>query len=259
MNIFVTGATGVVGRRAVPLLLQTGHRVTAAGRSPQRLSGLARQGASTLTLDLFDREAVRRGIAGHDAIINLATHVPQPGIRVFFPGAWKETGRIREHGSALLVDEALANGTRLFVQESFAPTYPDSGDRWIPEEIPLQPANYNKSTVAAEASADRFTRGGGRGIVLRFAFFYGADDPFTRDLCSYVRRGWLPVFGQPHGFFSTISQDDAASAVVSVLNAAAGVYNVVDNVPLTRRQLGTALSEILDEPPPGSRRRGSRS
>jgi len=33
MKIFVTGATGVVGRRAVPLMIAAGHNVTAAGRS----------------------------------------------------------------------------------------------------------------------------------------------------------------------------------------------------------------------------------
>jgi 2-alkyl-3-oxoalkanoate reductase len=231
-------------------MLRAGHRVTAVGRSPERLSGLARQGASTLSLDLFDHDAVKRGIASHDAIVNLATHIPSPGIGAFLPGAWKETARIREHGSALLVDEALASGVRLFIQESFAPIYADAGDQWITEEMRLQPANYNRATVAAEASADRVTRSDGRGIVLRFAYFYAADDRFTQDLCSYVRRGWLPILGQPDGFFSTVSHDDAASAVVAVLNAPSGVYNVVDNVPLTRRQLGAVLSEILDVPPP---------
>ena len=250
MNIFVAGATGVIGRRAVPLMLREGHHVTAAGRSPERLSGLARQGASTLSLDLFDRDAVKRGIAGHEAIVNLATHIPPPGLSAFLPSAWKETARIREHGSALLADEAIASGVRLFIQESFAPIYADSGDRWITEEARLQPANYNKSAVAAEASADRVTRGGGRGIVLRFAYFYAGDDRFTQDLCSFVRRGWLPIVGDADAFFSTVSHDDAASAVVAALKAPAGVYNVVDNVPLTRRQLGEALSEILDVPPP---------
>jgi len=227
-----------------------GHEVTAVGRSPERLKKLERDGATPLRLDLFDREAVKRAMVGFDAIVNLASHIPPPGLKAFFTSAWKETSRIREHGSALLVDEALSSGARLFVQESFAPIYPDSGDRWITEETPAQPAPYNEAALKAEASADRFTRGGGRGIVLRFAYFYGPDDGFTQETFKYVRRGWLPIFGRPDGFFSTVNHDDAASSVVAALDAPSGIYNVVDNEPLTHRQLGGVLSELLEVPPP---------
>ena len=37
MKIFVTGATGVIGRRAIPLLLSRGHAVTALARQNQDL------------------------------------------------------------------------------------------------------------------------------------------------------------------------------------------------------------------------------
>src|SRR5262245_35984788 len=250
MRIFVTGATGVIGRRAVPLMVCRGHEVTGVGRSPERLKTLERAGATPLVLDLFDREAVRRSIPGFDAIINLATHIPPPGLRLFFTSAWKETGRIREDGSALLVDEALPAGARLFVQESFAPIYPDSGDRWITEETRAQAAPYNEATLKAEASADRFTKGGGRGVSLRFAYFYGPGDSFTQQTFKSVRRGWLPIFWAPDGFFSMVNHENAALAVVAALDAPSGVYNVVDNEPLTRRQLGEALSEMLNVPPP---------
>jgi uncharacterized protein YbjT (DUF2867 family) len=94
MRVVVLGATGVIGRRGVPLMIREGHRVTAVGRSPDRLRNLSSQGASTIALDLFDHEAVRRAIANHEAIVNLATHIPRPGLGMFLPGAWKETDRI---------------------------------------------------------------------------------------------------------------------------------------------------------------------
>ena len=62
---------------------------------------------------------------------------------------------------------------------------------------------------------------------------------------SSVRRGWLPVFGDPDGYFSTVSHVNAASAVVAALRAPAGTYNVVDNDPLTRRQLGQTIAEMV--------------
>lgn len=250
MRVIVFGATGVVGRRVVPLMIREGHRVTAAGRSRDRLRNLADQGASTVALDLFDREAVKRALAGHDAVANLATAIPRSGLGMFFRSSWKENDRIREHFSSLLVDEALAVGIRVFIQESFAPIYVDAGDRWIAEDAPTRPAIYNESTLKAETSTGRFARNGGRGVILRFAYFYGPNDRFTEDMYNYVARGWLPLLGSPDAYFSTCHHDDAATAVVAGLDLASGAYNVVDNEPMTHRQFGEALAAIAGVPQP---------
>ena len=246
----VVGATGVVGRRAVPLMIRDGHRVTAVGRSPDRLRNLASQGAATIALDIFDREAVRRAIANHEAIANLATHIPRVGLGMFLTSAWKENDRIREHGSALLVDEAVAAGVKVFVQESFAPIYADAGDRWIAEDAPTRPVRYNQTTLLAEASAHRFAESGGRGVVLRFAFFYGPRDRFTEDVFRYARSGWLAVPGSPDAYISMAHHDDAASATVAALDLPSGIYNVADNDPMTRRELGAVLASLLRVPEP---------
>jgi len=89
VRVFVAGATGVVGRRVVPALVGAGHGVTAVGRTPERRETLARMGAVPAELDLFDKGAVARAVAGHDAVINLATHIPL-STRMLFPGAWRE-------------------------------------------------------------------------------------------------------------------------------------------------------------------------
>ncbi len=76
MRILVAGATGVVGRRVVPLLLGAGHRVTAIGRSEEKLAPLEPKGTLASRVDLFDAEAVRAAALGCDAIVSLATHMP---------------------------------------------------------------------------------------------------------------------------------------------------------------------------------------
>ncbi|MFL5576440.1 MAG: NAD-dependent epimerase/dehydratase family protein [Gemmatimonadaceae bacterium] len=250
MRILVTGATGVIGRRAVPLLAAAGHQVTAAGRNPARRAALERAGATTVALDLFDRDAVRRAVDGHEAVINLATHIPPSSTRMLLPGAWRENDRVRREGSANLVDAALAAGVRRFVQESFAPVYPDCGERWIDERTPLQPTRYNRTVVDAERSAERFTERGGIGVVARFASFYGPDSSYLRDMLQLVRRGLAPLPGAGAAFFSSISHDDAALAVVALLGARAGAYNVTDDEPLRRRELFLALSTAFGLPTP---------
>jgi 2-alkyl-3-oxoalkanoate reductase len=248
VRILVTGATGVIGRRAVPLMLAAGHQVAGIGRSPAGRASLERMGASTLALDLFDRQSVRRALAGHQAVVNLATHVP-PGFRAFLPGAWKQNDRIRKLGSALLVEEALRAGAELFLQESFL-TYPDSGDRWVTEDMAPRAPRYNRTSLDAEASALRFAREGGRGVALRFAYFYGPGDDFTKTLAASVRRGWLPILGRPDGYFSMVTHEDAASSVVAALGAPSGSYNVVVDEPLTRRAIGALLAHQLGVPAP---------
>ncbi len=250
MQILVTGATGVVGRRVVPLLIGAGHRVTAIGRSVEKLAVVARQGASTSRGDLFDPNALRAAAAGCDAVVNLATHMPQSMLRVMMPGAWTENDRIRRVGSANLVDAAIAAGVSRFVQESFAPAYPDRGDQWIGEETPLRPTRYNRTILDAEASAARFAASGGAGVVLRFGAFYGPDSRFLLEMIPLVRRGWAPLPGAPESFVSPLSHDDAAAAVVAALQLDAGIYNVTDDEPVPRREYFDTLAAALGAPAP---------
>jgi len=248
MRVFVCGATGVVGRRAIPLLVSGGHTVTAAVRKPT--ADLARLGVKLVTADLFDIDALKRALAGHEAIINLATHMPSSIWRALFRRAWRTNDRIRSKGVANLVDAALATGIPTLVQESFAPVYPDRGDEWIHEDTPLEPVAYNETLLDAEASTARFAANGGTGIVLRFAAFYGPDAMQVRTYIDALRKGWAPIPGGPKRYISSISHDDAASAVVAALRLSSGAYTVVDDEPVRREEFFGTLAEDLNLAPP---------
>src|SRR5262245_450057 len=116
LRIFVAGASGVIGRRVVPLLVAAGHRVTAVGRSPEKRAWLEREGAAARDLDLFDAVQVGREVAGHEVVINLATHIP-PSSRALLPGAWRHNDRVRRIVSANLARAALVAGTGRLIQE----------------------------------------------------------------------------------------------------------------------------------------------
>ena len=250
MKVFVTGATGVVGRRAVPLLVRAGHEVTAVARTPEKAAAVERVGARPVRVDLFDVDGVRRAVAGHDAVVNLATHIPHSTTAMMLPWAWRENDRIRREASAILADAALAGGVSRFVQESFAPMYPDCGDEWIDEAVPPHPARYNRSTLDAERSAARFGHAGGTAVVLRFGGFYGPDALHVPDLIRFAKRGMMALPGRPEAYFSSISHDDAASAVVAALGVEGGIYNVADDEPLRRRDFFDVVAAELGVPPP---------
>jgi len=250
-TVLVTGATGVVGRRAVPLLIAAGHRVVAVGRTPEKRAWLEAQGARAVALDLYDGAGQRRTMAGEgvEAVVNLATHIPGSAFRMMLPWSWRENDRVRREGSATLVAAARDAGVRRVVQESFAPIYEDAGDAWIHEGAPVRPVGYNRSVLDAERAAARFTEEGGTGVVLRFAAFYGPD-AMLRTMVDAVRRGWYPLPGSPTAWWSSVSWEDAATAVVAALEVPAGTYNVCDDEPLTRQAFAATLAEAAGVRPP---------
>jgi NAD(P)-dependent dehydrogenase (short-subunit alcohol dehydrogenase family) len=67
MRIFVTGATGVLGKVVVPGLLADGHVVYALSRSQANTEVLERLGAKPVPADLFDAQALAQTLAGCEA------------------------------------------------------------------------------------------------------------------------------------------------------------------------------------------------
>jgi len=248
-RILLTGATGVVGRRVLPLLVSAGHPVTAVGRTPQQQELLRAVGATPVSMNLLDPASVRSAVAGQDAVINLATHMPSSMFRMFFRRSWQENDRIRRDGSANLAVAAAAAGVRRFIQESFAPVHEDGGADWIDERWPVRTAAYNRTVLDAEASAERFSRAGGTGVALRFACFYGPD-PMLRQVLGTLRKGWMPFPGAPGAYWPAVSHEDAATAVVAALRAPAGVYEVCDDDPLTREEFGDVCGRAIGAGPP---------
>jgi nucleoside-diphosphate-sugar epimerase len=250
MRVFVTGATGVIGRRAVPLLATGGPEVTCAVRSRAQHAAVTEMGARPVEVNLFDRARLTAALVGHDVFINLATHMPRSSWRMFLPGAWRQNDHIRRDAVPIMTAAARDAGVARFVQESFAPIYEDAGDGWIGEDARLRPARYNRTILDAERAVQQFTEAGGVGIVLRFASFYGPDSKQLGQMVSFVRHGWGPLPGPAQSFVSCVSHDDAATAVATALSLPAGIYNVADNEPLRHRDFVDAVAHAVGAEPP---------
>lgn len=240
MRILLAGGTGVLGERVVPLLVDDGHQVVAVARRPDACEWLIRVGAEPISVDLLDVAQVMHAASGADAIVNLATAIPQPP-RSLLRRSWRDNDRLRRDASHVLATAAVETGAR-FVQESFAPTYPDRGDHWITEKQPLEPTPHTITVVDAEARAERVTAAGGTGVALRFALLYGRR---ATGWLEYGRKGRLMLPGAPDGYASLIHVDDAARAVRTALSLPAGTYNVVDDGPVVRAVLAEHLASAL--------------
>jgi nucleoside-diphosphate-sugar epimerase len=243
MKVFVAGATGVLGKRAVRELVAAGHEVTGVARNADKAALLRSLGATPVEVDVFDAAAVKDAVAGHDVVCNLATHIP-PTSKMVFPGAWEENNRIRSEASRNLVDAALAAGASRYIQESICFMYGDHGGEWIDEDTPLDVPGLGRSLLDAEASARRFTNSGGTGVILRFGGFYGPDAMQTHDFVRLARNHLAPMVGSKSGYMPMIHLDDTGTAVVAALDVPAGTYNVTDETS-TRGEQADALARAV--------------
>ena len=124
--------------------------------------------------------------------------------------------------------------------------YPDCADQWITEDTIPDRYPMAESNLAAESSATRFTEQGGRGIVLRFGWFYGPGATHAEELFALAKRHVCVQMGKPSGYVSSIHVQDAGRAVAAALDAPAGTYNVVDDEPLTKADYAQALADATE-------------
>jgi nucleoside-diphosphate-sugar epimerase len=243
-TIFVTGATGVLGRGTVERLLAQGHDVRALARNAERASVVSAMGAQPVVADIYDLDAMTKAVSGSDSLLHLATRIP-PLTTARKPSAWVENTKLRAVGTKVLVDAARAAGVTRFIAESITFIYRDGGSEWLDESSPIDAGDALQSVVTLEAEVARFASSGGVGVSLRFGSFYGAETRGTDEFLKNAARHVAPAIGSPDGYISSIETDDAAGAVVASLGAPTGVYNVVDDQPLTRREYVDAFERAF--------------
>ncbi len=259
MRVFLAGATGVIGRRLLPVLLADGHHVTGMTRSPGKLEQLRAAGAEAVVADALDAEAVRSAVgeARPDAVIHQLTSIPPRIDPRRMERDFALNDRLRSEGTAILVAAAQAAGASRIIAQSIAFSYaPGPPGTVHGEDDPLlQTADAAKAyrrSAGAVAALERSVRGAG-GTVLRYGYFYGPGSAISKDGSTSVgvSRRRLPIVGGGTGVWSFIHVDDAATATVAALKAAApGVYNIVDDAPARVSEWLPALAEALAAPPP---------
>lgn len=260
MRVFVAGATGAIGRRLVPMLVQAGHQVTAMTRSPRKVESIRAAGATPVVADALDAGAVKQAVrqASPEAIIHELTALPANLDLRHFARDFAVTNRLRTEGLDNLIAPARDAGCRRLLAQSFAGwPYARQGGPVKTEEDPLDPnpPPAFRATLAAIRYLERAVaaESGMAGIVLRYGAFYGPGNAIGAGgaLLDQVRKRRVPVVGGGTGVWSFIHIDDAARATVRALQQAApGVYNVVDDEPAPVSVWLPALAAAVGARPP---------
>lgn len=195
MRVFVAGASGVIGIRLVPLLVEAGHLVAGMTRTPAKMDAIREQGAEPVLVDVFEAEAVGEAVIefGPEMIIHQLTDLPDDA--QLLSGHTSANARIRREGTANLLAAGAAAGSRRFLAQSVA--------------FELR----GEAGEAVRAMEDMVVGAGG--VILRYGLFYGPGTYHPKDLPDPPR----------------VHIDQAARATMEHLMSAPGVFEVVDPMP----------------------------
>ncbi len=192
-RIYLAGATGVIGSRLVPLLVNAGHTVGAMTRSADKATGLSSLGAEPIICDVFDRAGLITAVKAFspDVVLHELTDLPDAFEDI--PEAQLLNARIREEGTRNLIDAIDGLSQARIVAQSIA---------WATDPGPGADAvAYLEQAVLAVG-----------GVVLRYGAFYGPGTYY---------EGEIPPAPRIH-------IDTAAARTVESLDAPSGIVTVVD-------------------------------
>lgn len=231
ISVILAGATGVIGRQLVPLLLESGHRVFGTTRRAEQTSALAAAGAEPVLLDVFDAPGVEAAVARirPELLIHQLTDLPRDLNPAAMAEAVVRNARIRRVGTANLMRAAQAAGVRRVIAQSIAWLYAPGPEPHCEEDPLGVPVDAWRVTLDGVLALERAVLGAApvEGIVLRYGQLYG---PGT---INAEAKGPCPVHVQAA----------AHAAVLAIEQGRPGLYNVADDNALVatakaREQLG---------------------
>ena len=214
MNIFLAGATGVIGRRLVRLLRDAGHAVTGTSRSEEKAKALDVLGVRGVVVDVYDARALLKAMAGAypDVVIHQLTDLPQ-SLDAGRPSNFEGNARLRIEGTRNLMAAAAVVGARRAIAQSIAFIYADGAGARV-ETDPLDRNPARALTVGAVESLEQQTLGvpGIDGVILRYGRLYGPGTWYE----TATGAGPLHV-------------DASAQAALLAVTKGRGIYNVAED------------------------------
>jgi nucleoside-diphosphate-sugar epimerase len=217
MRVFLTGATGVVGRRLVALLRDAKHEVTGTTRTPAKAAMLRVFDVTPVIVDVFEPDALAQAVtaARPDVIIHQLTDLPSAPGTPGYVAAQEANRRLRIEGTRNLLAAAKTAGVRRVVAQSIAFVYaPGEGRRGEDDPLDVAAEGVRQLTVQGiiALEQDVLQTPGIAGVVLRYGYLYG---PGT----------WYEVPPKP----PSVHIDSAAHAALLAVNRGTGVYNIVED------------------------------
>lgn len=256
-RIFLTGATGFIGRRLATVLRARGHSVTALVRSPGGLQRAKEHGLEPVLLERPDADSLERSLAGgYDAVFHLAAFIP--------PDQRDPSHAVRcLETNALLTLELLRAsakaGVGRFVYFMTGNAYAPASDEPAAEIEPLQPAAeavfYLGSKILGEVYVEHFRECRQlHTISLRLSSVYGPGMPATSVVMRFVENALagrpLQVLKPPHRADMVFVDDVVEAGLSALVGGPPGIYNVGSGTATTVAELARLVLEVFKRDAP---------
>lgn len=221
MKIFLTGATGFVGRNMLKRLLENGHSVRALVRERERLD--EPPGLAYIPGDIVSGAGLGQGMQGCDAVIHLVGIIAEKGRNTF--------EAVHHIGTRNVVETAKRNGIQRFVQMSALGVRADGV------------AAYQTSKWKGE---EEVRRSGIAYCILRPSLIFGPGDGFVTQMMEMMNKAPLfrPVPGDGSFRFRPVFIDDVTFCFVSALTNDAATNQTIELGGADELTLNDVLSEI---------------
>jgi len=216
VKVLVTGASGMLGRATATALARRGDEVTVLQRRPAGLP------VREVLGDVADPAAVRRAVAGSDAVLHLAA-------KVDVTGPWREYVRANVEGTGTVVDACRRAGVGRLVHVS-SPSVAHGGAALVgvgagPADPDRARGSYARSKAVAERAALAADSAGLAVLVVRPHLVWGpGDTQLVERIVERARSGRLPVIGSGAALIDTTYVDNAADALVAAVDACGPVH-----------------------------------
>lgn len=230
-TVLLTGATGLVGSRLLPRLIESGYDVRVLLRRDVTLPA----GATSVLGDLDDPDTLPAAVQGVDAVVHLAA--------LFRTTDEAAIWRANLDGTRnLLAATTIHAPNARFVMTSTSNVYDADQNRPALESDPCHPTDaYPASKVAAE---ELLRDSGLNWSVLRLPFVYGDGDGHLASMPTLVERFGL----HPAHTYSVAHHRDVATVVGMALEGSFDrrIVNVSDDAPVTVFEMCQVAGAAID-------------
>lgn len=256
MRIFITGATGVLGKRVVSKLLSEGYQVTALCRSVSNFQNLERQGVRPVWGNIYDAGEMKAAVRGHDVVMHLASAVPVNNQKLSSTD-WLTNDLLREKATDCLAEASVAAGVKLFLVPGVMLAYGDHKGKLIKDNTPLStklPADLQSAVKMEELVQTYIRKSGLPAVIMRLGIVYAEDSKHTQAMIDQLHSQEPAIIGKGDSYWNLIHADDAASAMVQAVKHyglhIGEIYNICDGTPVTARDFMSYLASAVNAPAP---------